>query len=109
MGQSRQGLDSGGQSAAGDQGVLPHRRVVAGVGSHAVDGDLKAVPAPEADGHVVVAALRHDGIVRADALLHQLIGTLAEAFLVRDEACLNAAGDLVLVLGIVLQRLQNGR
>lgn len=45
-----------------------------------MDGHLKAVAAAEADSHIVVAALAHDGVAGVDDVLrHKLIGALAQA------------------------------
>ena len=102
----RQGLDSGGQSAAGDQRVLAHLRVMAGMGRLSVDRHLKAVPAPEAHRHIIVAALAHNGVIGVNHILrHQLIAALAQPLLVRHEAGENLAPESVSMSGIVGQGL----
>ena len=83
----RQRLDGRGQASAGNESVLADLGIVAGVRGLSVDGHLKAVTSAEADGHIVVAALAHDGVVGVDDVLrHKLIGTLAQALLVGDKA-----------------------
>ena len=83
----RQRLDGRGQASAGDESVFADLGIVAGVRRLSVDGHLKAVAAAEADSHIVVAALAHDGVVGMDDVLcHELIGALAQALLVGDKA-----------------------
>lgn len=83
----RQRLDGRGQASAGDESVFTDLGIVAGVRGLSVDGHLKAVAAAEADSHIVVAALAHDGVVGVDDVLrHKLIGALAQALLVGDKA-----------------------
>ena len=82
---------------------------MAAVGGHAPDSDLKAEPAPEADGYIIIAALGHDGPVGGEAFLHQLIGTLGQPFLVGHEAGHDGAGERLLMGTVVFHRLQDGR
>ena len=104
----RQRLDGRGQASAGDESVFTDLGIVAGVRGLSVDGHLKAVAAAEADSHIVVAALAHDGVVGVDDVLrHKLIGALAQALLVGDEAGQNFAVDLVEMGGVIGQRLQD--
>lgn len=104
----RQRLDGRGQASAGDESVFTDLGIVAGVRGLSVDGHLKAVAAAEADSHIIVAALAHDGGVGVDDILrHKLIGALAQALLVGDEAGQNFAVDLVEMGGVIGQRLQD--
>ena len=104
----RQRLDGCGQASAGDERVFTDLGIVAGVRGLSVDGHLKAVAAAEADSHIVVAALAHNGVVGVDDVLrHKLIGALAQALLVGDEAGQNFAVDLVEMGGVIGQRLQD--
>ena len=104
----RQRLDGRGQASAGDESVFADLGIVAGVRGLSVDGHLKAVAAAEADSYIVVAALAHNGVVGVDDVLrHKLIGALAQALLVGDEAGQNFAVDLVEMGGVIGQRLQD--
>ena len=78
MRECRECFNRSGQATGRNQSVFSDFRVTTGVPCLAFNRDFEAETTSEAHSHIVVAALRHDGVIRMNhVFVNELIGSFA--------------------------------